>query len=349
MRKDGRQVNWGIIGCGWVARDYVAPATLEAANARLVAVTDCSSAALSDIAPDETEITRTTDLGEFLSHAELEAVYVATPNDSHAALVAAAAEAGKHVLCEKPMATNLRDAERMVRACREMNVTYATAFDQRFQAYHRLLKSLIAERRLGAITAVRIHYACWLPPDWSADNWRVDARRAGGGALIDLAPHGLDLSQHLLGEELIEVSCLMQRKVFEYAVDDGAALIGKFEGGALLTMNVAYNCPDNYPRRTLEIIGTDAMAVARDTMGQVSGGTLTLIKNDGMTSAISLSVEEDVSPFRTQIETFSRSLLTGEPFPFSPEGDLRTMALIESAQQQQREMNERPRAVASAS
>ncbi|MDP9371895.1 MAG: hypothetical protein M3Q65_05465, partial [Chloroflexota bacterium] len=123
------------------------------------------------------------------------------------------------------------------------------------------------------------------------------------------------------------------RRVFDYPVDDGAALIGRFRGGALAQMNVAYNCPDTYPRRTLELIGTEAMAVARNTMGQTPGGTLRLIAAaDGGVSEVSVPAEEDVSPFRTQVETFSACLLAGVPFPFPPERDLHTMRLLEAAQ-----------------
>ena len=162
----------------------------------------------------------------------------------------------------------------------------------------------------------------------------MDPARAGGGAFIDLAPHGLDLLQWIVGEPLVEVGCLLQRRVFEYPVDDGAALMGRFANNALLTMNVAYNCPDAFPRRTLEIIGTKTMAIALNTMGQTPGGTLTLVAaQTGQSREIAISEAEDVSPFQTQIEAFSQSLLDGVPFPFPPERDLHTMRLLQAAQQ----------------
>ena len=331
-------VNWGIVGCGWVARDYVAPAMRAAPTARLVALCDPDPAATRRIADLAPGAACHAGLAGFLATPELEAVYVATPNHLHRPLVEAAARAGKHVLCEKPMATTLADAEAMVAACREAGVRYATAFDQRFQARHRRLRALVAEGRLGTVTAARVHYACWMPGDWSPvageahDNWRVDPARAGGGAFIDLAPHGLDLTQVLLGEPLAEVACLFQRRVFDYPVDDGAALVGRFESGALLTMNVAYNCPDHFPRRTLELIGTRALAVARNTMGQTPGGSLRLVDAaTGATEEISIPPEEDVSPFAAGVEHFSRCLRTSEPFPFPPERDLHTMRLLATA------------------
>ena len=335
-------INWGIVGCGWVARDYVAPAILAAPHARLAALCDPDAAASARIAAnsDGAQPLCFQNLDEFLADPNLDAVYIATPNHLHARITQASARAGKAVLCEKPMATSLEDASAMVEACASANVAYATAFDQRFQARHQKLRALVADGVLGTITSARIHYACWTPRDWTPesgvehDNWRVDPARAGGGAFIDLAPHGLDLLQFLLGEEIVEVCCLLQSRVFDYAVDDGAVLAARFSSGSLALMNVAYNCPDAFPRRTLELIGTRAMAIARNTMGQTAGGSLQLVNaRSGQAREIEIAPAEDVSPFQSQVEAFSKCLLEGTAFPFAPSRDLHTMRLLEVAQQ----------------
>ncbi len=331
-------IRWGLAGCGWVARDYVAPALRAAPSAALVALCDPDAKAMQRIAAATPNVAAVAEMDAMLG-ADIDAVYVATPNHLHRALVERAARAGKHVLCEKPMATNLADARAMVEVCAESNVVYATAFDQRFHAAHEQLRAMIADGELGEITLARAHYACWTPPSWkpdsddgSHDNWRIDPQRAGGGAFIDLAPHGLDLTQMLLDSPLQEVACLMQRRVFDYPVDDGAALIGKFENGALLTLNVAYNCPDNFPRRTLEIVGTRGMARALNTMGQTPGGRLQIIDAaTGATREIALDKARDISPFQSGVEAFSRALLRGETFPFAPARDLHTMSLLHAA------------------
>lgn len=334
-----RRINWGIIGCGWVARDYVAPAIRDAHNAKLVAICDRDEQAMQRLVAEKQDVRLLTEVEQFLQMPDLDAVYIATPNHLHRKFTEAAAHRGKHVLCEKPMATNFADAQAMVDVCERNNVRYATAFDQRFQARHRQLKQLVEDGTLGEITTVRVHYACWTPPNWvppnqeEHDNWRVDPQRAGGGAFIDLAPHGLDLTQHLVGEPLVEVACLMQRRVFEYSVDDGAVLIGRFANDVLLSMNVAYNCPDNFPRRTLEIVGTRAMAIAHNTMGQTPGGTLKLMDaQSGTSREINVNPREDISPFQVGIEEFSRCLIDNVTFPFPPEGDLHTMRVLEEAQ-----------------
>ncbi len=330
IRNPKSEINFGVIGCGWVARDYGIPAIRKAENARLVAICDKNLESLRSVAPDE-NLTRTNDLDEFLKTENLDAVYIATPNDSHRFLTEKCAAAGKHVLCEKPMATCFEDARAMTESCSTNNVQYATAFDQRFQARHLKLKSLIEANALGAVSMVKIHYACWLPADWCADNWRVDEKIAGGGAFIDLAPHGIDLAQVLTGEKIVDFACFFQSKIHDYQVDDGAVGIGKFAGGALFSLNVAYNCPDEFPRRSLEIIGSERMATATNTMGQTSGGELILIDKTGKREEITVDQADDISPFQRQIETFADCLLNEKPFPYPPAHDLATMQIIERA------------------
>lgn len=300
-------IRWCVVGLGWVAKQYVIPAMKAARNAVLVA---------------------TLDKGDTTSEA-FDAVYIATPNDSHATLTMHYARQGKHVMCEKPMARSLAEARTMVEACGAEGVQYATAFDQRFHPRHRQMREMIAAGELGTVCSARIHYACWLPPDWSADNWRIDPQRAGGGALIDLAPHGLDLLQVLLAERFSDLTCLTQYKAWNYPVDDGAVLTGRFAGGALATIQVGYNCPDAFPRRRLEVLGTRGMLQAENTMGQTPGGTLHWFGADGSLHAVPAPADAERSPFQLEIEEFSQSLLDGTKFPFTPEHDLETMRLLE--------------------
>ena len=326
-------LSWGIAGCGWVARDYAAPAIVASANGRLDALYDpdpASLAATQKLFP----AAATQDLAEFLATPGLNAVYIATPNHAHRALVEAAAAAGLDVLCEKPMATTLADARAMVDACTRAGVRYGTAFDQRHHPAHQHLRTLIAGGKLGTVTAIRIVYACWLPATWapdatSTDNWRIDPARAGGGALMDLAPHGLDLSAYLLDEPLSRVAAMGQARVQDYAVEDGALLMAQSRSGVLVQLHVAYNMPDALPRRRLEITGTRALAVAIDTMGQTPGGTLVL--HDAITGAATpVAIPgADRSPFLNQVEAFAAGSTL-----FDGAHDLHTMALVLDAQAQ---------------
>lgn len=328
-----RTIGWGVVGAGWVARDYVGPGIVESSNGHVVAACDLSPAALDAFLPGQ-DLVRTTDLDALLARDDVDAVYVATPNDAHLGPVRAAAAAGKAVLCEKPVARTLAEAEALAEAVRAAGVPYGTAFDQRFHPAHVALRGLVEGGVLGTVTAVRIRYACWTGPDWAPDetphdNWRADPERAGGGAFLDLAPHGLDLTQVLLGDPITDVAALLQHRVHDYAVDDGAALVGRTAGGALLNLSVAYNCPETFPRRELEVVGTRGRALALNTMGQTPGGTLTLTDAEG--GAEPVPFDATASPFRLQVEAFAASLLGDAPFPYTLDHDLHTMRLLDAA------------------
>ena len=232
------------------------------------------------------------------------------------------------------MATTLADARAMVAACERAGVVYATAFDQRFHPAHQHLAGLVQSGRLGTVTAIRIAYCCWGGPEFQGDNWRIDPARAGGGALMDLAPHGLDLASTLLGERITDVAAMGQSRVHGYAVEDGALVIARTASGTLVQLHVAYNCPENFPRRRLEVIATAAQIVATDTMGQTPGGTLELTDAaSGATQILDVS-GADRSPFLNQVEAFAESLLTRRPFAFTAAHDLHIMDLVLRAQHQ---------------
>ena len=318
-------LRWGIAGYGWLARDYADPALRALSNARLVAA--------CDLDPDALALARERGLAAYRNFEAfletVDAVYVATPNDTHRTLVERAAARGKHVLCEKPMATARGDGDAMLDACARADVAYATAYDQRHHPAHVRLRELVRAGDLGTITAVRIVYACWLPADWAADNWRVDASRSGGGALVDLAPHGLDLVAMLLDDEIDAARAFAQRRVHRYGVDDGAMIAARTRGDVLAQLHVAYNHPETLPRRRLEVLGTAAMARAENTMGQTPGGTLDML--DAATgTARPVAFERNASPFAGLVASFTDGVLAGRRFDVALAARERaTLAILE--------------------
>ena len=327
VRPGATTIGWGIAGCGWVARDYAAPAIAASRNGHVVAFHDADPRALAAIETANADALRTTALDEFLAAPGLDAVYVATPNHAHRAIVEAAAASGRAVLCEKPMALDADDARRMIEACERAGVFYATGFDQRFHPAHRAAVSLIREGAIGRPTAIRIVYACWVGADWSVDNWRADPARAGGGAFFDLAAHGLDLAAALLGEPIIEGAVLGQRRVQSYDVEDGAVVIARSAGGVLMQLHVAYNCPETLPRRRLEIVGDAGQLTLVDTMGQTPGGTVVLTRADGAAREMPVP-DASASPFLRQVEAFADHLLGHAAFGFDARDDLRAATLL---------------------
>jgi predicted dehydrogenase len=321
------QLKLGIVGFGWVARDYMVPAIRQSKQVILTAV---CSAQTSDMIGLPNEVQQFTNLADMLQQAPIDAVYIATPNHLHCTQAVACLEAGRHVLCEKPMATTPKDAEAMVRSAQRSGKVYATAFDQRFHPAHRVIQQLVQNQLLGTITQVKIDYACWLPADWALDNWRIDRRKAGGGAIIDLAPHGLDLLETLLNDRIVELTLYAQRAVHSYAVDDGGVLLLRFARGTLGSVHVGYNRPETFPRRRLEIIGTERMLVAENTLGQEAGGALRLFRASGEREQ-RVPFNTKAQPFEQQISDFADQILLKRSPPRTPEDDLRLFNLLHHA------------------
>ncbi|MCP9236938.1 Gfo/Idh/MocA family protein [Lewinella sp. JB7] len=290
----------GIIGLGWVARDYMSPAIAEAGDrVRLTAVVSLDDEGFVGLDPDVQRFHRLDDLSAEL----VDAVYIATPNHLHRPQAIACLDRGIHVLCEKPLALSYAEACEMRDAALRNGRLLVTAFDQRHHPAHRAMRERIRAGAIGTPTQARIDYACWLPAGWSADNWRIDRTRAGGGAVIDLAPHGLDLLEWLLEDEVRDVHCFLQRAVHDYPVDDGGVLSVRFRGGTLAALTVGYNRPETLPRRRLEVTGTAGTLLAENTMGQDAGGRLRFIDaTDGRVDTISFSPTE--GPFRHQLLDF---------------------------------------------
>ncbi len=334
-----RPLRIAIVGLGWVARDYMLPAIAEVAGVELVAVCDPVEPAADLFATGTVAHYR--ELAELLARERPDAVYVATPNHLHAAQAIACLEAGVAVLCEKPMAPTAAEAEGIAAAAQRTKTPYATAFDQRHHPAHIRAAELVRGGVLGTLTQVRLDYACWLPAAWrpttgTADNWRIDRARAGGGAVIDLAPHGLDLVEVVAGQRLTHLTGYYQGGVHGfgadggYAVDDGGVLVGALDGGALLAHTVGYNRPDALPRRRLELVGTAGMLLAENTMGQTAGGTLTFVAADnGKPRRIGFDASR--SPFTGQLAAFAE-LVRGRSRPArTVADDLRLARLLETA------------------
>jgi 1,5-anhydro-D-fructose reductase (1,5-anhydro-D-mannitol-forming) len=325
-------MRWGIAGYGWVARDHMVPG-VRAAGGSVTAVADPSPAARERAAAAGLQAFETTDA--MLASGACDLLYVATPNDAHADPVRAAAAAGVPVLCEKPLAATLEQAEAIAVHAAAAPL-YGTAFDQRHHPAHAAMADAIAAGAIGRPVAVRVVYACWVDPAWTPDggahdNWRADPARAGGGAVIDLALHGLDLSERLVREPLFDLHIALQRRIHDYPVDDGGMLTGRTASGVLFQSHVAYNCTEVLPRRRLEVLGETGLLVATDTMGQTAGGTLT--RRCGASGREEpIGFDQQVSPFAAQASAFMAAA-GGQPHDFSIARDIALMRLFDRAYQ----------------
>ena len=164
---------------------------------------------------------------------------------SHAKMTIAALESGKHVLCEKPMATSLKDAEKMNEAASKSGKILMIGHNQRFVPSHQKAKQIIESGEVGKIYSFRTAFGHSGPESWSIDgenSWFFKKDQAVIGAMGDLGVHKADLLRYVLGEEFVEVAAFVETSAKQYAdVDDGAACILRTGSGIIGTLTASWS------------------------------------------------------------------------------------------------------------
>ena len=247
----------GIIGCGKIAQVRHIPEYAENKDAKLVGFYDINLARAQELAVkyggkafDSVEA--------LLADPAIDAVSVCAANFAHAEITIAALNAGKHVLCEKPMATTLADCEAMVAAAKKHNKFLMIGHNQRLAKAHSVARKLIVDGLIGDIVTFRTTFGHGGPETWSVDpgknTWFFDKSRAAMGAMADLGIHKTDLIQYLTGQQVVRttarVTTLDKRDASGnlIGVDDNAICIYEMSGGAFGTMTASwtyYGAEDN--------------------------------------------------------------------------------------------------------
>ena len=261
------KVNFGVIGAGGIAYRKTIPGMLKAKNCKLVAVMDPVN--IDKIAAEFKVFRAYTQEKDLLADPDVEAVYIASPVSSHAKQVKMAAEAGKHILCEKPLCLNLKQAKEAVDACRKNKVFLQEGYMMKFHGAHVKIRQLIDEGRLGKVVYMRAQLSCWYPKIEGA--WRQDPRTGGGGALIDMATHLYDLLEHFAGP-IRRVVAMTGNLVQDYRSEDASTTLLEFKSGAHGSVDCFWCIPDEASRTRLEIYGSQGAIFTEGTIGQSTGG-----------------------------------------------------------------------------
>lgn len=331
-----KKIKWGVIGAGGIARRRTIPEGLvPARNAELTALYSTHPEVGQEVA-DQYNAKTATSL-EALLGMDLDGIYIATPPQLHAEQTLACAQAGKHVLCEKPLGLSAANAESMAAACDQAGVKLGTAFMMRFHAQHQAALQIIRDGRLGTPVFARAQLSCWYPPLEGA--WRQDTKTGGGGSLMDMGGHCVDLLEMFLGR-IMEVSCHINRSVHLYASEDSAVATLRFENGALAVVDTFFCIPDTGSENRLELYGSKGSILAKGTIGQGELGVMTsnLEKGDSGYDA-QQSREQDatvtinptpVNMYRAEIEEFSQAILDNrQPFCDAASG-IRSQRILEA-------------------
>jgi predicted dehydrogenase len=250
-------VKYGVIGCGAIAQRRHIPEAVANSQSSVVALVDPNRQRVKTLA-EQYDATAYTDYRKMLEDDQIDAVVVATPNALHAQQTVDALKAGKHVLCEKPMATTREDARRMIREAGKRRKYLMIGLNQRLVPAHIRARQILRTGRLGNVLGFRTAFKHPGPDKWSVDgaaSWFFNRRQAVMGATGDLGVHKADLMRWLLDEEITEVGGIITTRDKRdlkgrlLTLDDNAYLTLKTSSDAVGSMIVSwtnYGGEENY-------------------------------------------------------------------------------------------------------
>ena len=267
-------MRWGLIGAGDIVRRRVAPALIDSPSCEIVAVSRARGELAAAFADDVGARTSYRRWQELVVDPDVECVYVATPVQLHAEQTIAAAEAGKHILCEKPMAMTARECDRMIAACRAHDVRLGVAYYRRFYPAVARVKEIIASGEIGEPVFAQMNaFEYFDPPADHPRRWLLDPAVAGGGPMMDFGCHRLEVLLHLLGA-VRRTASIAANVVFTRDVEDTAAVLLQFEQGACGAVVVTHASHDR--QDTLQLFGTRGSI----QIDELNAGTLRIRAGD---------------------------------------------------------------------
>ena len=318
-----RPLRIAMIATGRIADNALAPAVNNATGAELWSVLSRDAGRARDFAERHGAASPEpayTDLDTLLADPDLDAVLLASPDGLHAEQCIAAARTGKHVLCEKPMATTAADAERMTAACRNAGVKLGIAYHMRWHRGHRDLAGAVHTGRFGVVRHMRVQWSMRAPDD---TNWRAHSDVGRWWGLAAVGTHCLDQARwYMLPScgEIVRLTPLITRNVFQGPHDETALLALEFESGA--TAEVCTSVLFDAPKR-MEVYGSEGYALFDDTLGAFGKGRIATHEGE--------HAFEAADPYAGEVEDFAAAVREDRDPEVNGEEGVRNVALLEEA------------------
>lgn len=266
---------WCIIGAGGIADRRGIPALLLDSRNEIAAVMDASEVAAKRVAEKYGIEKWFTDEEEMLKTVQCDAVYIATPVFCHYKQAMLALKYQKNTMIEKPIAMNAKEGKEILDAFKAAGLQLSVGYFMGYHNLHLQAKDMIKEGKLGQVNLVKMQFSCWYPDIPGA--WRQTKALSGGGAIMDLAVHCMELFTAVTGDTIDKYKAFFATRSFQYEVEDSAVITFKSEGGILGHIDVNFNIPDNAAASRLEIYGTDGSLFAEGTLSQEEVGQMKYI------------------------------------------------------------------------
>jgi len=272
------KLGWALIGASTIAREWMVDAIRAQAGNAVVAVMSSNAARAAAFAAANNIASAYTSIEEVLADPAVGAVYISTTNQFHAQQAIAAAAAGKHVLCEKPLALTMADGHAIVEACRNNSVVLGTNHHLRNAASHRAIRELVRAGAIGTPLFARVFHAVKLPEH--LQGWRVNQPGAGAGVILDITVHDVDTLRFILDAEPLEaIAMTAQSGLSSDTIEDGVMAVLRFDNGVLAQLHDAFTVA--YAETGIEIHGSAGSIVGRNVMTQQPVGEVVLRDSKG--------------------------------------------------------------------
>lgn len=330
-----KKLKWGVIGAGGIARTRTIPGLALAQNAELAAVMDPKPDMAGSLAQAYGGRAYTS-AAELMQDPQVEAVYIASPVYAHEEQVLMALAAGLPVLVEKPAGRTVAECLTMQSAARQAGVPVGVGFMMRFHTFHQQIRQLIQSGALGQVVSARAQQIFWYP---AMENcWRQEKRLSGGGALMDVGIHNIDLIEYITGSRTRRVTGFTNTRTFSYDVDDMCNLLLQLENGAVAYIDGAFNAHSAPGGNLLEVYGTRGTILVQGSIGQAEQGRALTLSIDAEGRRGSYTLREDFTNlYQKEIEAFSEAVLKGTEPPVTLADGIWVQKVAEAAYQAQAE------------
>jgi len=295
-----KTLRWGLVGASDIAATRVVPAMRRLGH-QVVAVSSADAEHAAAYARQQQIPFSTSEVGALVSRDDVDAVYVSTFNRLHHAYTLSAAAAGKHVLCEKPVALNLVDAWSMVRACEMAGVVFGVNHHLPCAATHREIGRLVSAGAVGRPLGVRVFHAVQLPDRLAT--WRLTDPGAGAGVPLDITVHDAAVVNRLLGRPVDAVAIGVRQGPWKASADDAIMSVLRYDDDVVVQTHDAFTV--GYAGTGLEVHGSEGSIIARDVMTQEPTGSV-LLRDATGERELEIPGRRDL--YEVSLEAFSRAV-----------------------------------------
>lgn len=321
-------VNFGLIGAGSSAKN-IANAIKQMNSCKILAV--YAVAGSEELAKEAEILTIAKSVDELLNRSDIDSVIISTPHYLHYELTLQALKKGKNVLCEKPLAISIEQAEEMVKTAKEQNKILGTFYQNRFLDASIKAKELIKNNELGTILQGKVNVLWNRDPEYyEQSNWRGKWATEGGGSLINQASHSIDLVSWLLGE-IDTVFGFWDHKVHKIEVDDNACAIVKFKTGTYATIATSTCAKPGYPAEVSIIGSKGSISIDGNVLKHIkeTGEVETYDFDKGQVASFNDPKVFSLKSHTRLIQSFVDAVEKGEQPPVSGEEGIRSLRIIE--------------------